>query len=173
MDERGGDLHANLVSLWYPNGDIEKYLSIHPEADRENLVNIDSLLSHIIVDLQDRFVLCVQCIDVVSGLKCLHENSPPIIHGDLKPVGHFLHWQEYYLSHHFEYRAQNNILVNHAGQAVLCDFGMSTTLDLKSPGFSPSSIAGAIQYLAPELVETDERTLEGDIYALGCILLKV
>lgn len=68
---------------------------------------------------------------------------------------------------------QNNILVNNDGHAVLCDFGLSAALQDDSTALTTSnSGVGCPRYLAPERME-GKPTLEGDIYAFGCVGLEV
>lgn len=38
VEEIHGNVEASLVSLWYPNGSIDKFLSNNPLANREALV---------------------------------------------------------------------------------------------------------------------------------------
>lgn len=35
-----GNIYASLVSHWYRHGDIEKFLQLHPDADREKMVRL-------------------------------------------------------------------------------------------------------------------------------------
>ncbi|KAG8974659.1 hypothetical protein FRC05_006993 [Tulasnella sp. 425] len=51
-----------IISPWYPNGNVESYIILHPEADRIKLVS-----------------------DVACGLSYLHNRAHPVIHGDMKP----------------------------------------------------------------------------------------
>ncbi|KAF8335709.1 kinase-like domain-containing protein [Cantharellus anzutake] len=50
-----------LVSPWYPEGDVIKFIKSHPSANRDTI-----------------------CADVASGLEYLHSQNPSIVHGDMK-----------------------------------------------------------------------------------------
>ncbi|KAE9390009.1 kinase-like protein, partial [Gymnopus androsaceus JB14] len=52
-----------LVSPWCSNGSIMNYLSMHPEADKMEIVS-----------------------DILRGLRYLHTRHPLVVHGDLKGV---------------------------------------------------------------------------------------
>lgn len=88
VEESEGVVHASLVSQWYENGDVVKYVVNHPDADRGKLV---SLL--IPLRFPKSSSINQQCAGVAYGLRYLHESRPPIVHGDLKPVSHFANWQ--------------------------------------------------------------------------------
>jgi len=92
-------------------------------------------------------------IGVARGLKYLHLSS--VIHGDIKG---------------------NNILVDDDGSPRLCDFGRSKLADIR--GFTASTFAGCIRYLAPELLTTENDdtpilTYETDVYAFSMVSLEI
>ncbi|KIO16994.1 hypothetical protein M407DRAFT_85390, partial [Tulasnella calospora MUT 4182] len=96
--------------------------------------------------------------DIAAGLKYLHDFSPPICHGDLKPA---------------------NVLVNEDLDAVLCDFGVSSFIqESEAPsGLDTSqSIKGSTRYMSPELFPKDghpKHTLQSDVWAWGCTVFQV
>ncbi|KAG9048475.1 hypothetical protein FS837_012784 [Tulasnella sp. UAMH 9824] len=55
-----------LISPWCDNGTLQEYLHKFPDADRRRLVR-----------------------DIADGLRYLHLQTPPIIHGDLKMISDF------------------------------------------------------------------------------------
>ncbi|KAF9509411.1 hypothetical protein BS47DRAFT_154544 [Hydnum rufescens UP504] len=122
-----GKLGPGLVTPWYAHGNILQYLRRVPNARRESL-----------------------CEDVASGLRYLHEQDPPIIHGDLKGA---------------------NVVVGSNGRAALCDFGLSVILDSAPTGFTSFVVGSTLRFKAPEEFAED---LEGgsiprDVYSYACI----
>jgi len=122
-----GKLGPGLVSPWYSNGNILQYIQRFPNVPRESL-----------------------CEDVANGLRYLHEQDPPIVHGDLKGA---------------------NVLVDINGRAALCDFGLSTISDSGPIGFTSFVLGSTLRYKAPEEFVDD---LEGgsiprDVYSYACV----
>ena len=117
-----------------------------------------------------------QIHDIAEGLLYLHTRRPPIIHGDMKPVGScrlvFLNSAEFGL--------QENVLVDDDGRARVIDFGLSTILDGISTGQTSTSfaMAGTLRFMAPELVQANNRrghwrTQGSDVWAYGCTSMQV
>jgi len=122
-----GKLGPGLVSPWYSHGNILQYIRRVPNARREPL-----------------------CEDVARGLRYLHEQVPPIIHGDLRG---------------------DNVIVAMDGRAALCDFGLSVILDGGPTGFTSFVVGSTLRFKAPEEFTDD---LEGgsiprDVYSYACI----
>jgi len=127
--------NAALVSEWCEHGDVVQYLEQNPSVDRGMLVR-----------------------GVAEGLSYLHNQKPPVIHGDVKPL---------------------NVLINDIGCAQLCDFGLSRILDDLPSGHTTSLQMGTLRYQAPELLEGDDTrekwhpTTEGDIFAFACTSVRI
>ncbi|KAF9503931.1 hypothetical protein BS47DRAFT_735173, partial [Hydnum rufescens UP504] len=102
-----GKSGPGFVSPWYSQGNVLQYIRRVPNAPREPL-----------------------CEDVARGLRYLHEQDPPITHGDLKGA---------------------NVVVASDGRAALCDFGLSMIRDMT--GFTTSSICGTLPFMAPRTVQ--------------------
>ena len=64
-------------------------------------------------------------------------------------------------------------MIDENGNASLCDFGLSLTLDGGPTGYTSSDFGGSLRYLAPELLESTVRTTATDMYALGCTCMQV
>ncbi|KAF8316459.1 kinase-like domain-containing protein [Cantharellus anzutake] len=94
----------------------------------------------------------VICADVASGLEYLHSRNPPIVHGDIKG---------------------QNILITSDGRASICDFGLSRILDDKPTGFTSTVVGMSLRFSAPELLDSDEKTVEADVYAYGCACIEI
>ncbi|KAF8995845.1 kinase-like domain-containing protein [Cyathus striatus] len=98
--------------------------------------------------------------EVAKGMEYLHANN--VVHGDLKGA---------------------NMLITDTGQAVLCDFGLSTVmLDLDIMAYmSIETIlqcSRTLRYQAPELFAPEEATepkltKECDIYSFSCLCYEV
>ncbi|KAJ7596338.1 kinase-like domain-containing protein [Mycena floridula] len=94
---------------------------------------------------------------IAYGIEHLHSHD--IIHGDLKA---------------------SNILMADDGSPVVADFGLSKILE-HSTGYTTSSLAGSLNWLAPELFEAQElgqpiqtsRSGASDIWALGCTVYEL
>jgi len=109
---------------------------------------------------------------VIEGVVYLHDQTPPIVHGDLKPVR-----LTYYSARRLTL-IQGNVLINEFGVPTICDFGLARIfLEQGSTGLTTTSEhTGTARYLAPELVASDTTvypTLASDVYALGCLGLDV
>jgi len=92
-------------------------------------------------------------IGVARGLKYLHDSN--IIHGDIKA---------------------HNILAGDDGSPQLCDFGQSKLIGIA--GFTATTFAGSVRYLAPELLPTESNgnvilTRESDVFAFSMVALEI
>jgi hypothetical protein len=84
----------------------------------------------------------------------LHAHQRGILHRDLKPA---------------------NILLDEAGEPYVADFGLARRLDDHAASNQSTSMAGTLDYMAPEQASEDARhlTIAADIYALGAILYEL
>jgi len=91
---------------------------------------------------------------VGNGLLYLHTNN--VIHGDLQ---------------------ENNVLVDDAENARLCDFGRAKVIG--DAEYSTQLVVGCAPYMAPELFPEDERNVDqlfsqwSDIYAFGMLAFEI
>ncbi|KAF8675030.1 kinase-like protein [Rhizoctonia solani] len=121
-----------LVSPWCENGDAPKYLKKNPSADRLKLI-----------------------LEIAFGLRYLHSQNPPIVHGSLQG---------------------SNVLIGDGGGALLADFGLAKALeDLTAVPFTQSTGAnGCYRWMAPELHEDGgQMTLKSDIYSWAMTALEL
>ncbi|KAG8894520.1 hypothetical protein FRB99_001201 [Tulasnella sp. 403] len=87
-------------------------------------------------------------LQVAEGLVFLHTHDSLIIHADIKAC---------------------NVLIDGNGEAMLCDFGLSTLLQGSPSGFTTSGRQkGTTRWMAPEQFgEKPLYTVETDVYAFG------
>ena len=85
-------------------------------------------------------------IQVVNAVYFLHENQ--IIHRDIKP---------------------ENLLICENDTIKLCDFGWAKQLTLKNR----SSFCGTVEYMAPEIIESENYDYSVDIWSLGILLYEL
>ncbi|KAG9038145.1 hypothetical protein FRB95_002585 [Tulasnella sp. JGI-2019a] len=89
-------------------------------------------------------------VGVANGLLHLHSLNPAVVHGDIKP---------------------DNMLVNDAGEAAFCDFGLARIQELRT-GLTTSGYGqGGKGYLAPELLDGEGKTKASDVFAFGGLIL--
>ncbi|KAG6898881.1 hypothetical protein C0993_003246 [Termitomyces sp. T159_Od127] len=99
-------------------------------------------------------------LDVGNGLAYLHDMG--IVHGDLKGP---------------------NVLVDNAGHAQLCDFGISSVMDFDLVSWTSQQAtgpkAGTVRWQAPELIPIDDDgevircTTASDVYAWACVSFEI
>ncbi|KIO18098.1 hypothetical protein M407DRAFT_41341, partial [Tulasnella calospora MUT 4182] len=94
---------------------------------------------------------------IAEGLEYLHSQTPPVVHGDLKPL---TIWQE-------------NILLSDDGQPLLADFGLSTILGEEEMYSSSHRVGGSLPWMAPECVIGCARSCPSDVYSFGNLAFAV
>ncbi|KIO24085.1 hypothetical protein M407DRAFT_213420 [Tulasnella calospora MUT 4182] len=125
-----------LVFPWQDNGDLRDFLASRDWEIPERIWLIDN---------------------VVEGVEYLHDQKPPICHGDLKSL---------------------NILVNSECRALITDFGSARPpLELTfCDSTSTITLTGnkyTLRWAAPELLMEDQLGLWSDIWAMGWIFYEV
>ncbi|XP_059113070.1 sperm motility kinase X-like [Peromyscus eremicus] len=132
--------HPNIIKLFHVVQTRETtYLVMEHASEGDLLHHILELGSLEESEVQRLFT------QIVHALKYCHDKF--IIHRDIKA---------------------NNILLDHRGNAKLCDFGLSTKV---IPGQRLSGFCGTLNYCAPELF--GKETYDGhttDIWSLGVLL---
>ena len=90
------------------------------------------------------------CLDIATGLKFLHSQSPPVVHRDL---------------------SARNVLLDEAGRAKIGDLGQSK---LKTAAFFQTRQPGAVPYMPPEALRDQPLYNEKvDIFSFGVLMLEV
>ena len=89
--------------------------------------------------------------EAAQGIAYLHAQFPPIVHRDLKC---------------------QNLLVNHAGNVRVSDFGLSKTI---SRTMGNASKMGTLNWLAPEVLRGEDQihNTAVDVYAFGMVLYEI
>jgi serine/threonine protein kinase len=94
---------------------------------------------------------CRYLNDIADALDYMHGQG--IIHRDIK---------------------SSNILLDSSGRCYLSDFGIAHASTDLTHMTSTGNIMGTVDYLAPELVETDQRAnVRSDLYSLGVLLFEM
>ncbi len=112
--------------------------------------SLSQLIQRGLLDLSDQLALAIRLAQAVGAV---HEHR--LIHGDVAP---------------------KNVLVNPASLEIkLCDFGLSTRLDIQPRRSDGSSMAGTLEYMSPE--QTGRTNLDidyrSDFYSLGATLYEL
>ena len=90
-------------------------------------------------------------IQVLHGLRAAHAQD--VVHGSIKP---------------------ENVVLDATGNSKLCDFGLSTLIDLSGASNQVYVGVGAVAYMAPEqFQDPNAATVQSDIYALGIMFYEM
>ncbi|KAG9041114.1 hypothetical protein FS837_012725 [Tulasnella sp. UAMH 9824] len=120
-----------LISPWCDNGTLQEYLQKFPEANRRRLVG-----------------------EIAEGLRYLHLQTPPIVHGDLKTA---------------------NVFVTSYDVAKISGLGTSRRVEeprALSNTDDDLSLA-TIRYTAPEILrDGQDFTLLSDVFSFACVVLE-
>ncbi len=94
---------------------------------------------------------CRYLNDIAAALDSLHQQG--IIHRDIK---------------------SSNVLLDDDNRCYLADFGIARSASDATQMTSTGNIMGTVDYLAPELVETNQRAnARSDLYSLGVLLFEM
>lgn len=136
--------HPNIVKLFYALQDHDKfYLILEYISGGElfhHLTHNNSLGN---VFKEDH--VAFYAAQMASGLRHLHKLG--IVYRDLKP---------------------ENCLLDHRGNLVLTDFGLSKDIGDNEEGCK--SIIGTPEYMAPEILKGEEYGFAVDWWSLGCVI---
>ncbi|KAB8288527.1 Stk1 family PASTA domain-containing Ser/Thr kinase [Bifidobacterium avesanii] len=83
--------------------------------------------------------------EILDGLSAAHRAG--VVHRDIKP---------------------ENILINERGHVQITDFGLAKAASQATLS-STGMLLGTAAYLAPEMIENNQATAQGDLYAVGII----
>ena len=136
--------HENIIRLYNVYEDENNINFIMEYAKNGNLFELLSLPENNKgLDEQRAFDYFIQ---VVNAVYYLHQNN--IIHRDIKP---------------------ENILIGKKGLLKLCDFGWAKELTLENR----STFCGTVEYMAPEIVGSENYDYSVDIWSLGILLYEL
>jgi serine/threonine protein kinase len=137
-------LHENIIRLYNVYEDESKISFIMEYAKNGNLYELLSKQENKKgFDEQRAFDYFIQ---IVNAVYYLHQNN--IIHRDIKP---------------------ENILIGKKGLLKLCDFGWAKELNLENR----STFCGTVEYMAPEIVGSENYDYSVDIWSLGILLYEL
>ena len=146
---------------------IYNEINIHAKLDHENIIklynfNEDNENINIVMEYApngnlydlitktktgfDEYKAFEYFIQVVNAVHYLHNNN--IIHRDIKP---------------------ENILIGEDNKIKLCDFGWAKELSLENR----STFCGTVEYMAPEIVGSENYDYGVDIWSLGILLYEL
>ena len=137
-------IHENIIRLYNAYKDENSINLIMEYAKDGNLLELLSKPENKNgLDEQRAFDYFIQ---VVNAVYFLHQNN--IIHRDIKP---------------------ENILIGKKGLLKLCDFGWAKELNLENR----STFCGTMEYMAPEIVGSENYDFSVDIWSLGILLYEL
>ncbi|KAG8983960.1 hypothetical protein FRB94_008748 [Tulasnella sp. JGI-2019a] len=152
-------------------------LTVWSKLQHENILPL--LGFHLSIELDDAFIICrleengnvsdyIQrerpdedtrlrlARDALCGLVYMHNQEPPVVHGDIKALNALVTWDK---------------------RLVLCDFGLTGVVDGEAAsGLTTSKhFQGSIRYCSPERlgVNVKLRTVAIDIWAWACLLVEI
>ena len=144
--------HPHIITIFDTGEDDDFFYQVMQLVDGQDLAQLLDRLQRHPVPARRLLPLhhAIRLVgEVLQGLEYAHNAG--VIHQDLKPA---------------------NVLVeNHAGRALIADFGIAKTLQIES--LTRGMVVGTPTYLSPEQAaarETDHRT---DLYAVGVLLFEL
>ena len=151
--------HTNIIRIY----------NIYEDEDTINIImeygnsgNLYDLLTKEKSGLSEKRAF-VYFIQVVNAVYFLHQNN--IIHRDIKPENVLLFNKEEESERGI---ITNNTLINN-NLIKLCDFGWAKELTMEKR----STFCGTIEYMAPEIVESENYDFGVDTWSLGVLLYEL
>jgi len=136
--------HPYIIKLYSHFEDDEDLCLIMEIASKGQLYSSIKRLKHLNQRTAAQYMR-----EIISAVKYLHTQNPPIIHRDIKP---------------------ENILLDQEGRCKLADFGWSK---FNNDTHNNDSICGTLEYLAPEIVNNLGHDEKVDIWDLGILLFEM
>jgi serine/threonine protein kinase len=141
--------HPNvLLTMGIAMADDDGVPGIVMEHMQASLLDVITLPFFKMVNKWDSALLSITS-DVSKGMSYLH-HLHDLLHRDLKPA---------------------NILLDEHWTAKIADFGTALSELKEDVGEDDLALQGTPPYMAPEIVEKQEYTQAGDVWAFGCVLV--
>jgi serine/threonine-protein kinase len=136
--------HPNIVNIYDVGEEGDLYYIVMEFIDGQTLKQYIQQNSPLKVE--DAIGIMKQLTSAIS-----HAHQNHIIHRDIKP---------------------HNILVDHAGNVKITDFGIAMALSATSIT-QTNSVLGSVHYLSPEQARGGMATRKSDIYSLGIVMFEL
>ena len=136
--------HPHIIKLYSHFEDDEDFCLILQYASHGQLYSLIRRIKKL-----DQKTCAQYLREIISALKFLHSQNPPIIHRDIKP---------------------ENVLLDDDGRCKLCDFGWS---NFDNGDVNRNTFCGTPEYLAPEMISKAGHNESVDIWALGVLMFEL
>lgn len=139
-------MHENIVRV-YDTGEYESRPYIVNEYIRGQTLRE-------VIEFRGKFSpleACELMVQLCNAVGEIHKHN--LIHRDIKP---------------------DNIFYGSDNTVKLADFGIATSIDNEeTKKDKPEPIMGSVHYMAPEIAQHNQASIQSDIYALGCTFFEL
>ena len=139
--------HPHIIKLYSHFEDDEDFFLVMEYASRGQLYSFIKKQKKLNQISAKQYIK-----EIISAVKYLHTQDPPIIHRDIKP---------------------ENILLDNNGNCKLCDFGWANFDNNNKEENNRDNCYGTLEYLAPEVINNNPQGKGVDIWALGVLLFEM
>ncbi|CAO2142668.1 unnamed protein product [Urochloa humidicola] len=173
QDERDVAIKKLLISGHFPDRELDYELNIIARLQHKNIVKLLGYCVH--METEERLYFLVQEYMPKGSLKSIINASGldwpscfQIIQGIARGV-HYLHKQRViYMD-----LKPANILLDSKMNPVIIDFGLSVVLNGNDDEITWDSVAGTMEYIAPENIKRAKISMKSDVFSFGVILIEI